>query len=513
MDFQIEHNNDYKAGFYIRLSKEDENPGESQSITNQRELLKTFAQKYNITDYNYYVDDGYSGTNFDRPSFCKLKEDIQSGKINLVVTKDLSRLGRDYIMTGYYTEKFFPEHNVRYISLLDGTDTATDGGMNDLTPFKAILNDMYAKDISRKIKSVKHDKQKKGLFIGGKAPYGYVVSPYEKNKIEIDPVAADVVKRIFRMATDGASCADIAKCLNLSEVPSPSVYAGKIKTGKPSIKWSSGRIREILKNRTYIGSMVQGKTKKLNYKSSKTIRIPACNHIVVPNTHSPIVEKEIFEIANNFLQKTSKTRLRTYDYKLRGLVFCRECSACMGVINRPTKSKSENLYFICRSYRKNRSSCTCHCINADTVTSAVQKAVRSEIQKFTDSPDFDIFMKNLISYVSQKPINTQSHNIEKQLCVLNQKCDSLYFDRLNGVVCEDDFERLYSRLIHQREQYKAMLKLSGNSPLQISTDEQTVKHLLLEELPQKREFLCKIIDKIEISAQKEICIFLNFSLS
>lgn len=513
MDFQIDRNNTYKAGFYIRLSKEDENPGESQSVTNQRELLKTFAQSYNITDYDYYIDDGYSGTNFDRPSFCRLKEDIQSGKINLVVTKDLSRLGRDYIMTGYYTEKFFPEHNVRYISLLDGTDTDADGGMNDFTPFKAILNDMYAKDISRKIKSIKHDKQKKGLFIGGKAPYGYILSPCEKNKIEVDPIAANVVKQIFKMATNGTSCADIAKHLNLSGIPSPSVYAGKIKTGEPPILWNSGRIREILKNRMYIGSMVQGKTKKLNYKSQKTIRIPACNHIVVPNTHPPLVEKEIFEAANVFLQKTSKTRLRTYDYELRGLVFCQECSACMGVVNRPTKRKPKNLYFICRSYRRNRNLCTCHCISVDAVTYAVKKAVYTEIQKFIDSSDFDIFTKKLISNTFQKSTSTQWNGIKKEISVLNQKCDRLYLDCLNGMICKEDFERLYSHLIYQREQYNAMLALSENISLKKPIDTQAIKHFLLEELPHKREFLCNIINKIEISAQKEISVFLNFSLS
>ena len=173
---------DYKTAIYIRLSKEDGgNAAESESIKNQRNLLNNFAQQHKLNVVGEFIDDGVSGTNFDRPDFNRMIEAIQNKKINMVVTKDLSRLGRDYIQTGYYLEKFFPENRVRYISLLDGIDTGTNNYNNDITPFKAIMNDMYAKDISQKIKSVKEDKQKKGHFIGGKAAYGYKKSaqPFE----------------------------------------------------------------------------------------------------------------------------------------------------------------------------------------------------------------------------------------------------------------------------------------------------------------------------------------------
>ena len=170
--FNITNPEYYKVALYIRLSKEDLKPGESESISNQRALLKTFTDDYNLTVYNEYIDDGISGTTFDRPSFKNLIKDISQKKINMIITKDLSRLGRDYILTGYYLEKFFPEHKVRYIALLDGIDTESDNSNNDITPFRAVFNDMYAKDISNKIKSVKHNKQDLGLFIGGKAPFG-----------------------------------------------------------------------------------------------------------------------------------------------------------------------------------------------------------------------------------------------------------------------------------------------------------------------------------------------------
>lgn len=191
---------DYKVALYIRLSKEDEKPGESESITNQRSMLTRFAESQRLYVVDEYIDDGISGTTFDRPSFQKMLRDIEAKKINMVITKDLSRLGRDYIQTGFYIEKYFPENRVRYLSILDNVDTGIDSSSNDITPFKSILNDMYAKDISSKIKSVKHNKQDLGLFIGGKAPFGYICSKETSNKIVVDEEARLVVERLFREA-------------------------------------------------------------------------------------------------------------------------------------------------------------------------------------------------------------------------------------------------------------------------------------------------------------------------
>ena len=182
MYLEISNPMDYHVALYIRLSKEDENEGPSQSVTNQQSLLDEFAHKHHLQVYDTYIDDGWSGTSFDRPAFQRMVADIEAKKVNMVITKDLSRLGRDYIMTGHYMERYFPEHRVRYISLLDGIDTGVESSANDITPFRAIMNDMYAKDISKKIKSVKRDKQRKGQFIGGKPMYGYKMHPTEKTR-------------------------------------------------------------------------------------------------------------------------------------------------------------------------------------------------------------------------------------------------------------------------------------------------------------------------------------------
>ena len=200
MYLEISNPMDYHVALYIRLSKEDENEGPSQSVQNQESLLREFVQQHRLCVFDTYVDDGWSGTSFDRPSFQRMIGDIETKKVNMVITKDLSRLGRDYIMTGHYMERYFPEHRVRYISLLDGIDTGVDSTANDITPFRAIMNDMYAKDISKKIKSVKRDKQRKGQFIGGKPMYGYKMHPTEKNKIVIDEEVAPVVRRIFALS-------------------------------------------------------------------------------------------------------------------------------------------------------------------------------------------------------------------------------------------------------------------------------------------------------------------------
>ena len=283
MYLEISNPMDYHVAFYIRLSKEDETEGPSQSVTNQKSLLNEFVQQHRLSVYDTYVDDGWSGTSFERPDFQRMIGDIEAKKVNMVITKDLSRLGRDYIMTGHYMERYFPEKRVRYISLLDGIDTGVESSANDITPFRAIMNDMYAKDISKKIKSVKRDKQRKGQFIGGKPVYGYKMHPTEKNKIVIDEEVAPIVRRIFHMALEGMSCRQIATQLNEEGVPTPATYAGLpvANPGPYTGLWSSERISDMLQNETYIGNMVQGRTVKISYKSKKCLKQDRENWVVV----------------------------------------------------------------------------------------------------------------------------------------------------------------------------------------------------------------------------------------
>ena len=307
----------------------------------------------------------------------------------MVITKDLSRLGRDYIMTGHYMERYFPEHRVRYISLLDGIDTGVDSTANDITPFRAIMNDMYAKDISKKIKSVKRDKQRKGQFIGGKPMYGYKMHPTEKNKIVIDEEVAPVVRRIFALALSGISCRKIATTLNEEGVPTPSAYCGwkARNTGPYSGQWSSERISEMLKNETYIGNMVQGRMVKISYKSKKCLRQSPENWVVVEGTHEPIIDPETFQKVQMLVNSRKHTRSRTYDFLLKGLIFCHECGYPMAVINRKNAAGEDRLFFVCRTYQRfTQGWCFVpdHSIKEETVNEAVLAKVREVCQAYLD---------------------------------------------------------------------------------------------------------------------------------
>ena len=423
MYIKISNPMDYHVALYIRLSKEDENEGPSESVTNQKSLLNEFVQQHRLSVYDTYIDDGWSGTSFDRPDFQRMLGDIEDRKVNMVITKDLSRLGRDYIMTGHYMERYFPEKQVRYISLLDGIDTGVESTANDITPFRAIMNDMYAKDISRKIKSVKRDKQRKGQFIGGKPVYGYKMHPTEKNKIVIDKEAAPTVRRIFGMALEGMSCRQIATQLNAEGVPTPAAYAGlpAPKSGPYTGLWSSERISEMLQNETYIGNMVQGRSVKISYKSRKCLHQARENWVVVENTHEPLIDREAFEKVQVLVASRKHTRSRTYDFLLKGLIFCHECGCPLAVLNRKNAAGEDVLYFVCRTYQRFTKAgvCTCHSIKEKTVTDAVIAKVREVCEACLHSDD-------LLSIAQRAVEQARKGNApENAIQAIQSKIDSL----------------------------------------------------------------------------------------
>lgn len=293
----------YNVGIYIRLSKEDlikEKNTESESILNQRSLINSFLKEKGLVVQKEYVDDGFSGTTFDRPAFNELIKDIESKKINMVVTKDLSRLGRDYIKSGYYLEEYFPLKKVRYISILDNIDTGTDSTYNDIAPFKALFNDMQSKDTSKKIRSILNNLKKQGLFIGNSASFGYQKDPNDKHKIIVDEKAAKIVRKIFDLALNNYSVKEIAEILNNEKIQTPRDY----KLNKHEHKWSNTSVYQILHNYMYTGNMTQGIQAKLNYKSKRRIFLDKSHWIIVPNTHEAIVTEEEFNKLNNFIHTT-----------------------------------------------------------------------------------------------------------------------------------------------------------------------------------------------------------------
>ena len=518
MEFKIENPVNYRVALYIRLSKEDENEGPSQSVTNQQSLLSEFVGRYQLSVYNTYIDDGWSGTSFERPAFQQMIADIEAGKVNMVVTKDLSRLGRDYIMTGHYMERYFPEHRVRYISLLDGIDTGVESTANDITPFRAIMNDMYAKDISKKIRSVKHDKQRKGQFIGGKAAYGYKLHPTEKNKIVVDENAAPTVRRIFSLALEGMSCRQIAMQLNGEGVPSPAAYAGLTisRPGPYTGQWSSERISDMLQNEVYIGNMVQGRTVKISYKTQKCRKQPRKDWVVVNGTHEPLIDVETFHKVGMMIGSRRYTRSRTYDFLLKGLIFCHECGHPLAVLNRKNAAGEDVLYFVCRTYQRFTKAgvCTSHSIKEKTVTDAVISKVREVCESYLDPGRLQPIAQAAVEAAGQRQRHEMAIiEMKGKVAALTANLDKMYLDRLNGLLAEEDFGRIYQNLKGQRSQLEARLKELEGQRKQDAPAREKAKELVrqfLDGVPTNRELLVSLIERVELTQEKEIIIRFRF---
>ena len=518
MFLEITNPMDYRAALYVRLSKEDENEGPSQSVTNQKSLLYEFTEKHRVSVYDIYVDDGFSGTSFDRPDFNRMIRDIEDHKVNMVITKDLSRLGRDYIMTGHYMERYFPEHQVRYISLLDGIDTGVESTANDITPFRAIMNDMYAKDISKKIKSVKHDKQKKGLFIGWKPPFGYKSHPDTTNKLIIDEEAASVVRRIFAMALAGMSCRHIADKLNDEGVPTCATYANFPvgRPGKFTGLWSSSRISEMLKNQVYIGNMVQGRMVKVSYKSRKYIKRPPEQWIIVEHTHEPIIDEDSFRKVGQMLRSRAHTRCRTYDYLLKGMVYCHECGASLVVLNRPTKTCDTRLFFICLTYQRFTKShvCTCHSIKVDTLTESVLAKVREVCSNYLNTTKLvPIAQQSIQRAKLQNSVETEIQTIERKLKSMSTNLDQMYSDRLAGILDPEDFQRIYSKIKAERitlTEKLNTLQTQKEAPVETEDQARSLAQRFLEGTSCNRELLTSLIERIEYSEDRQVYIKFRF---
>ena len=518
MFYEISDPKTYHVALYIRLSKEDDNEGPSESVTNQKSLLDGFVQEYQLSVFDTYIDDGWSGTSFDRPAFQRMIEDIQAKRVNMVITKDLSRLGRDYIAVGQYIEFFFPENRVRYIAMTDGIDTGSDTAANDLTPFKAVMNDMYAKDISKKIKSVKHDKQRKGQFIGGKPVYGYKMHPTEKNKIVIDDVVAPMVRRIFGMALDGMSCRQIAVQLNAEGVLTPAAYAG-IPISRPgpySGLWSSERVSDMLQNETYIGNMVQGKTVKVSYKSKKCFKQERSNWIIVENTHEPIITRDEFDRVQMMLHSRRRTRCRTYDFLLKGMIFCHECGHPLAVINRKNTAGEDVLYFVCRTYQRFTKSgvCTSHTIKEKTVTDAVLAKVREVCEAYIHPNELLPIAREGIKVFQNNGDREQEYKaILSQLDVIKANIDHAYMDKLNGILTDEDFDRIYRRLKSERALLEDRLR-PYEMPRMTPQKEEDIAQILVQRYADSalasRELLVSLIERVELTADKQVIIKFRF---
>ena len=370
-------------GLYIRLSKEDDNTQESQSIINQRLYLNNYIKKFNYENVYEYIDDGYSGTNFNRPGFNQLIKDINNKTIDTIITKDSSRLGRNITWVTFYIEEYFPSKNIRYISIDDNYDSINqDSVASDMLLFKSLFNDYYCKDISKKIKSSLKIKKIEGKYTGWKAPYGYKRNKEDYHKIEIDNNVVDNVKLIFSLAIKKYNPNKIAEILNQKNIPSPLKYIGLRNS-----KWSSKTIKDILTNETYIGNLVQGKRKKINYKLKKVVQTKKEEWIVIENNHEKIINKETFFQIQDQLKKYKYNRNKKNEDEIINIMYCKECGFKIGL-----NKNNNNLYCVCNNYKKNSKNkvCTPHTFNYLKIKEMIIQKIKEdkkEVPSYTDIID------------------------------------------------------------------------------------------------------------------------------
>lgn len=518
----------FRVGLYMRLSREDGDKEESSSVTNQREMLKRYvSEQENFFIVKEYVDDGYTGTNFDRPCFKQMIEDIEAGIIDTVITKDLSRLGRERLGVGHYTEIYFPEHNVRYIALLDNIDTYFDAGMNDMAPFKGVINDMYVRDISKKIRSSLIERKKAGNFLGVTAPYGYQKDPNNKFHLIINEKEAEVVKRVFRLYLEGNGLTRIAQILTKDEIPVPGESRDIGKTRRTALysSWKQTTIRRILDNRVYLGELVQFKRRKINYKSKRRITVPEEERYICRGTHEAIIDEESFNAVQNILKKNKSFKGTKHDYLFKGLLFCSECGARLNVTysNYALKRYGEYRYTtICYSYSRLYSDiCTRHSNSIPELEEVLIKHIKEVCSRYIN----ENLQDELISMAKkQKQFELKQITNEKKLETLEQKISdiglyikNLYMDKVKGVVSENDYVSLVADFTKDRDnlikEKEELIKIINNQKPQIDETakiEKLAKEFLSLEKPTK-QLLNELIEKITISENKEINIYFKFN--
>lgn len=510
-------NQDFKIAIYIRLSKEDDHKkreAESESIANQRSLLRTYLKEHNFTVTSEYVDDGYSGTTFDRPSFNRLIQDIETGKINMVVTKDLSRLGRDYIQSGYYLEQYFPMKKVRYISVLDNIDTFKETTNNDIAPFKSLFNDMQSKDNSKKIRAILRDRKQQGYFLGSEPSFGYKKSPLDKHKLIIDEKTAPIVKKIFKLALQGKSNSEIAMILNEEKIITPTLYKNKkvsVKNQRPEL-WTPSSVYQILTKKIYTGTMVQGVQAKLDYKSKKRIVLEKDQWIEVKDTHPAIITEKEFNIVN---KKSQRSKLKTSREKLllEGLVYCKECKCLLGV-KKDYRNKKRNHYVMnCNRYSRNSKLklCSSHFLVYKELEDQVLKHLNQYLKKLNS---------NKISTLIEKTYKNKRKQTKKQeLTILEQEkqkietsLTKLYQDKEEKIISTTSYlllakeEEIKLQQLEKKitEYYQKEDYLQNN----IWKDDNSVD--IFKRIINRNLFL-QLIDKITVSKTKEINIYYKFS--
>ena len=457
------------TALYERLSRDDEQAGESNSILNQKKYLEEYARQKGLRNIRHFYDDGYSGTNFNRPGFTALLEEIEAGRVDTLVVKDLSRFGRNYLQVGYYTEIVFPKKGVRFIAINNNVDSANPTE-NDFTPFLNIMNEWYAKDTSNKIKAVFKSRMKEGLRCSGAIPYGYKRINGDKQTLVVDEPAAEIVRKVFRLACQGMGVTAIAEQLTEEKVLIPSAYTAKYfpencrnRSFSDPYRWNANTIGHILDRQEYLGHTVLGKSICENFKTKQRRAATPEELMIFPDTHEAIIDQDTWDIAQK-LRVRAKPRAAngTYSHRLSGMIYCADCGSRMGFIS-PEARQSGKHYdsdsaFQCGNYRNQNNECVSHFIKTSALEAAILQAIKAVSQYVIENEaEFISQLKTVWNESKSKSANNGQQEIDeakKRMAELDAKIQKLYDSAISGLLPE----RQAQRMIQQYDEEQLMLE-------------------------------------------------------
>lgn len=510
----------FRTAIYCRLSKDDEQKGESASIQNQRDMLEHYVKAKGWNLFDVYIDDGYTGLNTNRPSFQRLIGDIEDKKIDIVITKDLSRLGRNYLQTGYYTENFFPKNGVRYIAVNDGVDTLQDN--NEIVPFKNVLNEFYSRDVSKKMKSAYLTRARQGKFTGCLAPFGYMKNPNDTHLLMIDEETSWIVEKIYDLAINGYGVQAIRRILFDEKIPTPTWWNRKKglrnKTTKleQTVKggeywWDCTTIKEIVENPVYLGHTASQKANykfKVGWLSDK----PKDDWIVVENTHEPIVSEDTYKMANEKMESRKRPFKTGEESIFAGLVKCPDCGKALNLGRNNSKNKEKLL--TCNTYRRyGKNLCSQHRIYFDTLYSIVLADIRKNA---------DFALKDEKAIIKALEKSRDSENEEEQVYIakkieedskrvseLGVKIEKLYDDWIAGTISEKNFQRILEKSQTEQDLLTKRIEEMEKKVVSSKVDEVNAykwielikKHKNIKKLD--KEILNELISKIYVH-EKEV---------
>ena len=517
-------NNDKITALYCRLSKDDGTNNESMSISTQKTMLKDYAKRNGFLNCQFYVDDGYSGTNYDRPAFRQLIEDIQDGEVSTLITKDLSRLGRNYLETGTYIEVFFPNHNVRYIAINDGVDSI-DNAQMDITPFRNIINEMYAKDTSRKIKSALHARRMQGKYMATTAPFGYQKDEKDHNHLVIDEVTAPVVELIFSIAEEGVGLHTICNRLRKAKVLKPSFYKKELferfMDEEKMYDWDTAYVSQILHNPVYAGNLTVADKPTKTMRSKKRQYIPYAEREIIYGTHEPIIEQNRWNNVQKILQSRPPVIGESssgYDNIFRGIIKCADCgSAMLAKVEQKRKRNNviDKTFYCCTKYRKfGKEGCSSHTIEARTV----HEVVLADIQKHAGQALTD--RKAMITEIAERlnlQLSADKEQQKKELRQCKQRVSEienlyakLYEDLTRELITEKRFQMLSARYDSEQEELTSKIKELEKSAIADKEQLSSIEHFAeqisgyagITELNFK--IINQLIEKILVSEPVEV---------